>query len=86
VLRRIFGSKGDEVTKGWAKLHSKELRNLYSSPSIIKMIKSKRMRWVGHVARIGGRETRIGYFYYYYYYYYSIEQQMGYYPVAVVLQ
>jgi hypothetical protein len=50
VLRRIFGLKRDEVMGGWRKLHNKELRNLYSSPSIIRMIKSRKMRWVGHVA------------------------------------
>jgi hypothetical protein len=52
VLRRIFGPKKDEVTGEWIKLHNKELRDLYSSPSIITIIKSKRMRWAGHVARI----------------------------------
>jgi hypothetical protein len=50
VLRRIFGPKRDEVTRGWRKLHNEELRDLYSSPSIIKIIKSRRMRWAGHVA------------------------------------
>jgi hypothetical protein len=44
VLRRIFGPKRDEVTGGWRKLHNEELHNLYSSPSIIRMVKSKRMR------------------------------------------
>jgi hypothetical protein len=58
-LRRIFGSKRDEVTGGWRKLHNEELHNLYSYPNIIRMIKSKRMRWAGHVARIGGREMYI---------------------------
>jgi hypothetical protein len=53
VLRRIFGPKGDEVIGGWKKLHNEELHNLYSSPSIIRMIKSKRMRLSGHVARMG---------------------------------
>jgi hypothetical protein len=47
---RLFGLKRDEVTGGWRKLHNEELHNLYSSPSIIRMIKSKRMRWAGHVA------------------------------------
>jgi hypothetical protein len=61
VLRRIFGSKRDEVMGGWRKLHYKELHDLYSSPSIIRIIKLRRMRWVGHVARMGGRGTRIGY-------------------------
>jgi hypothetical protein len=50
VLRRILGPKRDEVTGGWRKLHNKEPRNLYSSPHIIRMIKSRRMRWAGHVA------------------------------------
>jgi hypothetical protein len=49
VLRRIFGPKRDEVTGDWRKLHN-ELHNLYSSPSIIRMITSRRMRWAGHVA------------------------------------
>jgi hypothetical protein len=50
VLRRIYGLKRDEVTGGWRKLHSEELHRLYSSPSIIRIIKSRRMRWAGHVA------------------------------------
>jgi hypothetical protein len=49
ALRRIFGPKRDEVTGGWRKLHNEELHNLYSSPSTIRMIKLRRMRWVGHV-------------------------------------
>jgi hypothetical protein len=53
VLRRIFGPKRDEVTGEWKKLHNEELRDLYSSPIIIKIIKSRRMRWAGHVARMG---------------------------------
>jgi hypothetical protein len=53
VLMRIFGPKGDEVTGEWRKLHSGELHNLYSSPDIIRQIKSRRMRWAGHVARMG---------------------------------
>jgi hypothetical protein len=52
VLRTIFGPKRDEVTGEWRKLHNEELRDLYSSPSIIRIIKSRRMRWVGHVARM----------------------------------
>jgi hypothetical protein len=61
VLRRIFGPKRDEVTGGWRKLHNEELHNLYSSPSIIRMIKSRRMRWAGYVARMGRRGMHIGY-------------------------
>jgi hypothetical protein len=53
VLRRIFGPKRDEVTGEWRKLHSEELHNLYSSPDIITQVKSRRMRWAGHVARMG---------------------------------
>jgi hypothetical protein len=53
VLRRIFGPKRDEVTGGWRKLHNEELHGLYSSPSIIRVIKSRRMRWAGNVARMG---------------------------------
>jgi hypothetical protein len=49
VLRGIFGPKRDEVTGDWRKLHNEELHNLYSSPNIIRMIKSRGMRWVGHV-------------------------------------
>jgi hypothetical protein len=52
ALRRIFGPKRDEVTGGCRKLHNEELHNLYSSPSIIRMIKSRMMRWAGHVARM----------------------------------
>jgi hypothetical protein len=54
VLRRIFGPKRDEVTGEWRKLHNEELHNLYLSPNIIRQIKSRRMRWSGHVARMGG--------------------------------
>jgi hypothetical protein len=50
-LRRIFGPKRDEVTGGWRKLHNEKLHDLYSSQSIIRMIKSRRMRWAGNVAR-----------------------------------
>jgi hypothetical protein len=49
----LFGPKRDEVTGGWRKLHKEELHNLYSFPSINRMIKSRRMRWAGHVARMG---------------------------------
>jgi hypothetical protein len=58
VLRRIFGPKRDEVTGDWRNLHNEELYKLYS-PNIIKMIKSRRMRWAGHVARMGGKEECI---------------------------
>jgi hypothetical protein len=53
VLRIIFGSKRDEVTGEWRKLHNEELHNLYSSPDIIRQVKSRIMRWAGHVARMG---------------------------------
>jgi hypothetical protein len=53
VLRRIFGPKRDKVTGEWRRLHNKELNVLYSSPNIIRVIKSGRMRWAGHVARVG---------------------------------
>jgi hypothetical protein len=55
VLRRIFGPKRDEVTGEWRGLHYKELYAVYSSPNIIRVIKSRRMRWAGHVARMGER-------------------------------
>jgi hypothetical protein len=53
VLRRIFGPKRDEITRDWRRLHNEELNELYSSPNIIRVIKSRRMRWAGHVARMG---------------------------------
>jgi hypothetical protein len=53
VLRRIFGPKRDEVMGEWRKMHKGELHNLYSSPDIIRQIKSRRIRWAGHVARMG---------------------------------
>jgi hypothetical protein len=53
VLRRIFGLKRDEVTGEWRRLHNEELNDLYSSPNIMRVIKSRRMRWAGHVARMG---------------------------------
>jgi hypothetical protein len=53
VLRRIFGPKRDEVTGGWGTLHNEELHGLYSSPSIVSVIKARKMRWAGHVARMG---------------------------------
>jgi hypothetical protein len=57
VLREIFGPKRDEVMGEWRKLHNEELNDLYSSPSIIRIIKSRRMRWVGHVARMGEKRN-----------------------------
>ena len=53
VLRTIFGPKRDEVTVEWKRLHNEELNDLYSSPNIVRVIKSRRMRWAGHVARMG---------------------------------
>jgi len=53
VLRRVFGSKREEVTGEWRKLHNEELNDLYCSPNIVWMIKWRRMRWAGHVARMG---------------------------------
>jgi hypothetical protein len=55
MLRRIFGPKRDEVTGHWRKLHNEELHNLYSSPNIIRRIKSRRMRWAKQVAQIGAK-------------------------------
>jgi hypothetical protein len=52
VLKRIFGPKRDEVTGEWRKLHNEEFRDLYSSPSIIRILKSRRLGWTGHVARL----------------------------------
>jgi hypothetical protein len=52
VLRRIFGPKRDGVTREWRKLHNEELNDQYCSPNIVRVIKSRRMRWAGHVARI----------------------------------
>jgi hypothetical protein len=57
VLRRIFGPKRDGVTEGWRKLHNEELHNLYSSPSIIRIIKLRRMWWAGHVVRMGEKRN-----------------------------
>jgi hypothetical protein len=61
VLRRIFGSKRVEETGGWRKLHNEELHNMYPSPSITRMIKSRRTRLTGHVTRMGRRGMCIGY-------------------------
>jgi hypothetical protein len=57
VLRRISGPKRDEVMGGWRKLHNEELHNLYSSPSISRMSKSRRRRWAGSVARMGEKRN-----------------------------
>jgi hypothetical protein len=61
VLRRVFGTRKDEVTGEWRKLHNKELNDLYCSLSIFRVIKSRRMRWAGHVARMGRREAYTGF-------------------------
>jgi len=53
VLRRIFGPRRDEVTGEWGRLHNEELNDLYSSPNNVRVLKSRRMRWAGHVARMG---------------------------------
>jgi len=53
VLRRIFGPRRDEIKGEWRRLHNEELNDLYSSPNIVRVIKSRRMRWAGHVARMG---------------------------------
>jgi hypothetical protein len=53
VLKRIFGPKREKVAGDWRRLHNEELRNLYDSPNIIRVIKSRMMRWTGHVARMG---------------------------------
>jgi hypothetical protein len=53
VLRRVFGPKRDEVTGEWGKLHKEDLNDLYYIPNIVRVVKSRRMRWAGHVARMG---------------------------------
>jgi len=60
VLRRIFGPRSDEVTGDWRRLHNEELNDLYSSPNIARVIKWRRIRWIGHVARIGEERGCIG--------------------------
>jgi hypothetical protein len=57
VLRRIFGPERDEVTREWRKLNNEELHDVYSSPSIIRIMKARRIRWVGHVARMGQKRN-----------------------------
>jgi hypothetical protein len=57
LLRRVFGPKRDEATRDWRRLHNEELNDLCSSPNIIRGIKSRRMSWAGHVARMGKREV-----------------------------
>jgi hypothetical protein len=59
VLRGIFGPKRDEVTGDWRTLHNEEFHNLYSSPNIIRMIKFRKMRWAGHVTRIGEKGMHV---------------------------
>jgi hypothetical protein len=56
VLRRVFGPKRDEVTGEWRRLHNEEISTVYSSPNIIRVIKSRRLKWTGHVARMGERK------------------------------
>jgi len=60
VLRRIFGPRRDEVMEEWRRLHNEELNHLYTSPNIVREIKSRRMRWAGHVARMGVERGCIG--------------------------
>jgi len=60
VLRRIFGPRKDEVTGEWRRLHNEELHVLYSSPNIVRVITSRRMRWAGHVAHMGEERWCIG--------------------------
>ena len=60
MLRRVFGPKREEVTGEWRKLHNEEFSNLYSLPNIVGVVKSRRMRWVGHVARMGRGEVCTG--------------------------
>ena len=59
VLRRIFGSERDKVTGEWRELHNEEINDLYRSPNIVQAIKSRRIRWAGHVACMGGVERHV---------------------------
>jgi hypothetical protein len=59
VPRRVFGPKREEVMRGWRKPHNEELHDLYSSPSMTRIIDTRRMRCAGHVARMGGEEERL---------------------------
>jgi hypothetical protein len=61
VLRRIFGHKRNEITWEWRKLHNEELNDLYCSPYIVRVIQLRRIRWAGHVARMGRREVYTGF-------------------------
>jgi hypothetical protein len=61
VLRRVFGPRRDEMTGEWRQLHKEELNDLYCSPNIVRVIKSRRMRWAGHVARMGSGEVYTGF-------------------------
>ena len=61
MLRRVFGPKRDEVTGEWRKLHNEELRDLYSLPTIVRVVKSRRMRWAGRVTRMGRGEMCTGF-------------------------
>jgi hypothetical protein len=61
VLERVFGSKRDEITGEWRKLHKEELNDLYSSPNVVRVMTSRRMRWEGHVARMGRGEENTGF-------------------------
>jgi len=61
VLRRVFGSKRDEVTRESRKLHNEEIRDLYSLPNVVRVVKLRRMRWAGHVARMGRGEVCTGF-------------------------
>jgi len=60
VLRRIFGHRRDKVIGEWRRMHNEELNDLYTSPNIVRVIKSRRMRWAGHVTRMTGERGCIG--------------------------